>query len=52
MDVKVGDVFVWPTSLGWMVGTMMIFGTFLNGATLGLFNGSPLQRGFGEFVQA
>jgi acyl-coenzyme A synthetase/AMP-(fatty) acid ligase len=52
MDVKVGEVLVWLTSLGWMVGTMMIFGTFLHGATLCLFNGSHFQRGLGEFVQA
>lgn len=50
-DVRVGDVFIWPTNLGWMVGPMLVYATFLTGGTLGLFNGSPLGRGFGEFVQ-
>ena len=52
MDVNVGDVYVWPTNLGWMVGPMVLYASFFNGATVGLYNGSPLHRGFGEFVQA
>lgn len=51
LDVKVGDVFVWPTNLGWMVGPMLVYSSFLSGATIGIYIGSPLLRGFGEFVQ-
>ena len=50
-DARVGDVVCWPTSLGWMVGPVLVFGCFLSGATLALYHGSPLGRGFGKFVQ-
>ena len=50
-DAQVGDVVCWPTSLGWMVGPVLVFGCFLSGATLALYHGSPLGRGFGKFVQ-
>ncbi|KAI5081860.1 hypothetical protein GOP47_0001603 [Adiantum capillus-veneris] len=43
LDVRAGDVFIWPTNLGWMVGPMLVYA--------GIFNGSPLGRGFCEFVQ-
>ncbi|XP_010673494.2 probable CoA ligase CCL12 isoform X1 [Beta vulgaris subsp. vulgaris] len=51
MDIRVGDVMCWPTNLGWVVGPILLYGCFLNGATLALYNGSPLGRGFGKFVQ-
>jgi acyl-coenzyme A synthetase/AMP-(fatty) acid ligase len=51
LDVKQGDVVCFPTNLGWMVGPMIVFSAFINGATLALYNGSPLDRGFGKFVQ-
>eukprot|EP00249_Psilotum_nudum_P009707 c22108_g1_i1 orf=499-2703(-) len=51
MDLRVGDVLVCPTSLGWMVGPVLIYSCLLNGATIGIYNGSPLDRGFGKFVQ-
>ncbi|KAH7446660.1 hypothetical protein KP509_01G067300 [Ceratopteris richardii] len=51
LDVKAGDVMIFPTNLGWMVGPLLVYSCFLTGATLGLYNGSPLDRGFGEFVQ-
>ncbi|MCO5560218.1 hypothetical protein L7F22_013829 [Adiantum nelumboides] len=51
LDVRAGDVFIWPTNLGWLVGPMLLYACLLTGATLGIFNGSPLDRGFGEFVQ-
>lgn len=41
----------WPTSLGWIVGPLILYSALLNGATLALYNGSPLGRGFGKFVQ-
>lgn len=51
LDVRVGDVFIWPTNLGWMMGPFLIYSCLLNGATIGVYDGSPLHRGFGEFVQ-
>ncbi|KAM7272694.1 hypothetical protein ACFE04_027357 [Oxalis oulophora] len=51
LDVQVGDVLCWPTSLGWVMGPILMFGCFLSGATLALYHGSPLDRGFGKFVQ-
>ncbi|WCJ28871.1 acyl-activating enzyme 18 [Euphorbia peplus] len=51
IDVKVGDVYCWPTNLGWVMGPILLYSCFLNGATLALFHGSPLGREFGKFVQ-
>ncbi|PON65220.1 2,3-dihydroxybenzoate-AMP ligase [Parasponia andersonii] len=51
IDVQVGDVFCWPTNLGWVMGPVLLFSTFLSGATLALYQGSPLGRSFGKFVQ-
>ena len=42
----------WPTNLGWMMGPWLVFAALLNGATIALFQGSPLGRDFGVFVQA
>ena len=50
-DVHPGDVLVWPTNLGWMMGPWLIFGSLMNRATIGLFYGAPTGRAFGEFVQ-
>ncbi|KAI8526384.1 hypothetical protein RHMOL_Rhmol13G0303300 [Rhododendron molle] len=50
-NVKPGDVFCWPTNLGWMLGPVLLYSCFLTGATLALYHGSPLGRGFGKFVQ-
>ncbi|KAE8711299.1 putative acyl-activating enzyme 18, peroxisomal [Hibiscus syriacus] len=49
-DVGVGDVYCWPTNLGWVMGPILLFSCFLTGATLVLYHGSPLGRGFGKFV--
>ncbi|KAK8545107.1 hypothetical protein V6N13_066415 [Hibiscus sabdariffa] len=51
MNVGVGDVYCWPTNLGWVMGPILLFSCFLTGATLALYHGSPLGRGFGKFVQ-
>ncbi|XP_030524324.1 probable CoA ligase CCL12 [Rhodamnia argentea] len=51
IDVRAGDVFCWPTNLGWVMGPIAIYSCFLVGATLALYNGSPLGRDFGKFVQ-
>ncbi|XVE78758.1 hypothetical protein DITRI_Ditri14bG0003700 [Diplodiscus trichospermus] len=50
-DIRVGDVYCWPTNLGWVMGPVVLFTCFLNGATLALYHGSPLGRGFGKFIQ-
>jgi acetyl-CoA synthetase len=50
-DIREGDVVVWPSSLGWMMGPWLIFATLANGATMGLFEGSPASRPFCRFVQ-
>ncbi|XP_058073804.1 probable CoA ligase CCL12 isoform X2 [Magnolia sinica] len=50
-DTQVGDVCCWPTNLGWVMGPIMLYACFLNGATLALYHGSPLGRDFGKFVQ-
>ena len=51
-NVQPGDVLVWPTNLGWMMGPWLIFAGLLNRATIGLFSGAPTGCGFGRFVQA
>ncbi|KAJ4972219.1 hypothetical protein NE237_005318 [Protea cynaroides] len=50
-NIKTGDVYCWPTSLGWVAGSIVMYSCFLNGATLALYHGSPLGHGFGKFVQ-
>ncbi|KAH7688951.1 Acetate--CoA ligase protein [Dioscorea alata] len=51
MDVQKGDVVAWPTNLGWMMGPWLVYATLLNGASMALYNGSPLGPGFAKFVQ-
>ncbi len=50
-NVKFNDRFAWPTSLGWMMGPFMVFASFINKTTLVLYEGSPTDKIFGEFVQ-
>ncbi|KAJ0982740.1 hypothetical protein J5N97_010995 [Dioscorea zingiberensis] len=50
-DIQSGDTCCWPTNLGWVMGPILLFSCFLNGATLALYHGSPLGRDFGKFVQ-
>ena len=50
-DVRRGDVVCWPTNLGWMMGPWLIYASLLNGASIALYQGSPLESGFGAFVQ-
>ncbi|CAI8618620.1 unnamed protein product [Vicia faba] len=51
IDVQPGDVYCWPTNLGWVMGPTLLYSCFLSGATLALYHGSPLGHGFGKFVQ-
>lgn len=50
-NLQAGNVFCWPTSLGWMMGPWLIFATLINNATLALYEDAPQERGFGEFIQ-
>ncbi|CAL8471383.1 g10925 [Coccomyxa elongata] len=50
-DVRRGDVVAWPTNLGWMMGPWLLYAALLNGAAVALFQGSPLGRAFGIFVE-
>ena len=50
-NIKPGDVVVWPTNLGWMMGPWLIFATLMNRATIGLFEDAPTGESFGKFVQ-
>ncbi|KAA8541138.1 hypothetical protein F0562_025116 [Nyssa sinensis] len=51
MDIRKGDVVGWPTNLGWMMGPWLVYAALLNGASVALYNGSPLGSGFAKFVQ-
>ncbi|XP_078443646.1 acyl-activating enzyme 17 isoform X2 [Wolffia australiana] len=51
MDILKGDVVAWPTNLGWMMGPWLVYATLINGASMALYNGSPLGDGFAKFVQ-
>ncbi len=50
-DVRPGDVVVWPTNIGWMMGPWLIFSSLLNRATMGLYCGAPTGAEFCRFVQ-
>ena len=40
--VRPGDVLVWPTNIGWMMGPWLIFASLINRATMGIFDGGLL----------
>jgi acetyl-CoA synthetase len=50
-DIGPGDVVMWPTSLGWMMGPWLIYATLINRATMAIYGGSPVGRGLAHFVQ-
>ena len=50
-DIRPGQVCVWPTNLGWMMGPWLIFASLINRATIGLYEDAPLGSPFGKFVQ-
>jgi acetyl-CoA synthetase len=50
-NIQPGDVLVWPTNIGWMMGPWLIFASLMNRAAMGLFCGAAHGREFGEFVQ-
>ncbi|XP_019415489.1 PREDICTED: probable acyl-activating enzyme 17, peroxisomal [Lupinus angustifolius] len=51
LDIRRGDIVSWPTNLGWMMGPWLVYASFMNGASMALYNGSPLGPGFAKFVQ-
>ncbi|MDZ4661437.1 MAG: AMP-binding protein [Pseudomonadota bacterium] len=50
-DIQAHDIVAWPTNLGWMMGPWLVFASFINDATIALYDGLPTQKEFGEFVQ-
>ncbi|MFK7819679.1 MAG: AMP-binding protein [Planctomycetaceae bacterium] len=50
-DIRSGDVVVWPTNIGWMMGPWLIFASLINRAAIGLYHDAPTGSGFGQFVQ-
>lgn len=50
-NIKEGDILCWPTNLGWMMGPWLVFAALINKATIALYDGSPLESGFGAFVE-
>ena len=50
-DIQSGNVVAWPTNLGWMMGPWLIYASFINNATMALFEGSPMSPDFGQFIQ-
>lgn len=51
LDVRKGDIVAWPTNLGWMMGPWLVYASLMNGASMALYNGSPLGTGFAKFIQ-
>ncbi len=50
-DIRSGDVVVWPTNLGWMMGPWLIYASLINRATIGLYHDAPVGESFGRFVE-
>jgi acetyl-CoA synthetase len=50
-DIHPEDVVMWPTNIGWMMGPWLIYASFINQATISLYEGAPYQSGFLEFVK-
>ncbi|KAH1107965.1 hypothetical protein J1N35_011733, partial [Gossypium stocksii] len=49
--ILAGYVYYWPTNLAWVMGLVVLFICFLNGATLVLYHGSLLGCGFEKFIK-
>ena len=49
-DVHPTDVVCWPTNIGWMMGPWLVYASFVNGATMALYEGVPTGAGFTAFV--
>ena len=40
-DVQEGDVILWVTDIGWLMGPWLIFGSLIHGGTMVLYEGTP-----------
>ncbi|MDX1902151.1 MAG: AMP-binding protein [Gammaproteobacteria bacterium] len=45
------DVIAWPTNLGWMMGPWLIFAGLVNQATVALYDDTPRDCAFGQFIE-
>ena len=50
-DIHPEDIICWPTSLGWMMGPWLIYATFINHATMALYDDVPTSKNFLQFVE-
>jgi acetyl-CoA synthetase len=50
-DIKPEDVVTWTTGMGWMMAPWLIFATFLNKATLAIYEGAYQLESYGQFVE-
>ncbi len=50
-DIHPEDVVAWPTNIGWMMGPWLIYATFVNRATMMLWEGAPVGDGFLAWVR-
>jgi len=50
-NLQSGDIFCWPSNLGWMMGPWLIFACLLNKATVALYSGTPTGKSFGQFIR-
>ncbi len=50
-DIQLGTVCTWPTSLGWMMGPWLVFSTLLNRGTIALYEDTPVEEGFVDFLE-
>ncbi|QTP56552.1 AMP-binding protein [Billgrantia sulfidoxydans] len=41
MDLGEGDALFWITDMGWLTAPVAVFGAFMNGATLAIYDGAP-----------
>lgn len=51
-DIKEDDILAWPTNIGWMMGPWLIFASLINGASIALFNGTPIDEEFLQFIHS
>ena len=49
-DIQYKDVLCWPTNLGWMMGPWLVFASLINKGSIALYDGSPFDSAFGQFV--
>ncbi len=50
-DIHPEDVVAWPTNIGWMMGPWLIYATFVNRATMMLYEGAPVGDRFLGWVR-